>query len=86
VSAEGCFEGRMMLKKLNSVRFLMVEVYDRATKRPLQWKPFLQSDSGVSTVEWVALAAGLVIGSIVVAFIVMQGLVGAANNISNQLK
>jgi hypothetical protein len=46
---------------------------------------FLESNAGVSTVEWVALAAGLVIGSIVISFIVMQGLAGAANSVANQL-
>jgi hypothetical protein len=74
-----------MLKKRNSVSSL-VRAYDRSGNVLLHWRAFLQSNSGVSTVEWVALAAGLVIGSLVVAFIVMQGLVGAANSISNQLK
>ena len=45
----------------------------------------LRSDSGSVTVEWVALAAGLVIGSIYVSFIIMQGLVGAASNVASQL-
>jgi hypothetical protein len=48
-------------------------------------KGVLSSDSGVVTVEWVALAAGLVVGSIVVSFIIMQGLVGAANSIADDL-
>jgi hypothetical protein len=39
----------------------------------------------VATVEWVALASGLVIGAIVVSFILMNGLVGAASSISSQL-
>ena len=51
----------------------------------LRCRCFLQANAGVSTVEWVALAAGLVIGALVVSFILMQGLVGAANSISNQL-
>ena len=51
----------------------------------MRYKQFLRSEAGLATVEWVALAAGLVIGCIVVSFIVMQGLVGAANGISNQL-
>ena len=43
------------------------------------------SDDGVTTVEWVALAAGLVIGTIGVAYIIMDGLAKAANNVANQL-
>jgi hypothetical protein len=50
-----------------------------------RYKNFVRSDSGVVTIEWVALAAGLVIGCIVVSFIIMQGLVGAASNIASQL-
>jgi hypothetical protein len=46
---------------------------------------FLRSQSGVATIEWVALAAGLVIGSIYVSFIIMQGLVSAASNVASQL-
>ena len=51
----------------------------------LRYKDVLRSDSGVVTVEWVALAAGLVIGSITVSYILMSGLVGAASNIASQL-
>jgi len=51
----------------------------------LRYKDILRSDSGVVTVEWVALAAGLVVGCIVVSFIIMQGLVVAASNIASQL-
>ena len=57
----------------------------RRGARLMLYRQFLRSDSGLATVEWVALAAGLVIGSIVVSFIVMQGLAGAANGIANQL-
>jgi len=49
-------------------------------------RPLLLSDDGVSTVEWVALAAAMVIGSVGVAYIVMTGLGEAANNVANQLK
>ena len=52
----------------------------------LRCRCFLESNSGVATIEWVALAAGLVVGSLVVSFIIMQGLTGAANSIANQLK
>jgi hypothetical protein len=51
----------------------------------LRYKDLLRSDSGSVTVEWVALAAGLVIGTIYVSFIIMQGLVGAASNVASQL-
>jgi hypothetical protein len=53
--------------------------------RFLRYKNFAHSDSGVVTIEWVALAAGLVIGCIVVSFIIMQGIVGAASSIASQL-
>jgi hypothetical protein len=49
------------------------------------YKDFVRSESGVSTVEWVALAAGMVIGCVVVSFIIMRGLAGAANTVANQL-
>jgi hypothetical protein len=48
-------------------------------------KQVLGSDHGVVTVEWVALAAGLVVGSIVVSLILMEGVAGAANSLANIL-
>jgi hypothetical protein len=57
----------------------------RRGARPLPYKAFVRSDSGVTTVEWVALASGLVLGCIIVSFIIMQGLVGAASSIASQL-
>jgi hypothetical protein len=60
-------------------------VYTRVGNLLLRCKCFMESNAGVSTVEWVALAAGLVIGSIVVSFIMMRGLAGAANSVANQL-
>jgi hypothetical protein len=75
-----------MLKKM---RILETSWIGRSHRRVcnllLHCRCFLQSSGGVSTVEWVALAAGLVIGSIVVSFIMMQGLAGAANSVANQL-
>lgn len=53
--------------------------------RVSRYSDLLYSESGVVTIEWVALAAGLVVGCIVVSFIIMQGLVGAASNIASQL-
>ena len=44
-----------------------------------------RADDGVATVEWVALAAAMVIGSIGVAYIIMAGLAGAASGIASQL-
>lgn len=46
---------------------------------------FAKCESGATTVEWVALAAGLTIGAIAISFIVMQGIAGAAANIGTQL-
>ena len=48
-------------------------------------RAFCAADDGVTTVEWVALAAAMVIGTIGVAWIVMQGLAGAASSIASQL-
>ena len=45
----------------------------------------LRSDSGVATVEWVALAAGMVIGSVAVAYIIVDSLAITANKVGNQL-
>ena len=59
--------------------------FTRLGAGPLHYKDILRSESGVVTIEWVALAAGLVIGSIVVSFIIMNGLVGVASNIASQL-
>ena len=52
---------------------------------PLRYKDFLRSESGVVTIEWVALAAGMVIGCIVVSFVIMNGIYLAASNIASQL-
>jgi hypothetical protein len=46
---------------------------------------FLVADEGVTTIEWVSLAAAMVIGSIGVAWIIMAGLAGAASSIASQL-
>jgi hypothetical protein len=46
---------------------------------------FLKCDSGVVSVEWVALAGGLTIGAIVISFLVMSGLRAPASNICTQL-
>ena len=45
----------------------------------------LYSDAGVTTVEWVALAAAMVIGAVGVAYIIMDGLATASVNIANKL-
>jgi hypothetical protein len=46
---------------------------------------FLRSSSGVVTVEWVALAAGVAIGAIAISFLIMNGLTAPAGNICTQL-
>jgi len=46
---------------------------------------FLRSDSGVATVEWVALSAGVAIGAIVISYTVMHGLIAPAQGIASQL-
>jgi hypothetical protein len=46
---------------------------------------YLRSESGVVTVEWVAIAAGVTIGAIYISYIVMHGLVAPANHIASQL-
>jgi hypothetical protein len=51
-----------------------------------RYKEILRSDAGVVTVEWVALAAALLIGSIAVAYIMMDGIAGAASSVANDLK
>jgi len=50
-----------------------------------QCRGFLGADSGAITVEWVALAAGLVLGCVMISFILMNGLYFAASNIASQL-
>jgi len=74
---------------LEKIRFLEASavgrVHSRVCNLLLQCRCFLQANAGVSTIEWVALAAGLVIGSIFVSFILMKGLAGAANSVANQL-
>ena len=53
--------------------------------RLMGYKDFANSDSGVVTIEWVALAAGLVAGCLVISFIIMNGLVAVASNVASQL-
>ena len=46
---------------------------------------FVRSEEGVVTVEWVALAACMVVGAVVISFYVMHGLSATAQCIGNQL-
>jgi hypothetical protein len=75
---------------LDKLRSGYTSLAGRACARPtvFLWrcKRFLEANDGIATVEWVALAAGCVIGSIVVSFIIMQGLAGAATAVADQLK
>ena len=45
----------------------------------------VSDDGGAIMVEWVALAAGLAVGAVVISFLVMKGLATPAANIANQL-
>jgi len=46
---------------------------------------FVRSENGVLTVEWVALAACMVVGAVVLSFMVMHSLSATAQCIGNQL-
>lgn len=50
-----------------------------------QFRAFLGCESGVVSLEWVAIAAVLAVGSIVLAGTVMTGLATPARNIAQQL-
>ena len=52
----------------------------------LRWmERFVRSENGVLTVEWVALAACMVVGAVVISFYVMHSLSATAQCIGNQL-
>jgi len=52
----------------------------------LRWMGrFARSENGVLTVEWVALAACMAVGAVVLSFMVMSSLSGTAHCIGNQL-
>ena len=46
---------------------------------------FVGAEEGVMTVEWVALAACMVVGAVVISFYVMHGLSATAQSIGAQL-
>ena len=46
---------------------------------------FMRAEGGVMTVEWVALAACMVVGAVVISFYVMHGLAATAQSIGAQL-
>ena len=46
---------------------------------------FLRDESGLVTVEWVALAAALVVGAITVGWIVMSNMQAPANQIGKSI-
>ena len=46
---------------------------------------FVRSENGVMTVEWVALAACMVVGAVVISFYVMHSLSATAQCVGNQL-
>jgi hypothetical protein len=72
--AESCVGGSRLLR-----------LYVRLLTYEPNYKKFVRSECGLVTVEWVALAAGLVIGCIMISLILMRGLAGAANSVANQL-
>ena len=45
----------------------------------------ISDENGAIMVEWVALAAGLAVGAVVISFLVMKGLATPASNIASQL-
>jgi hypothetical protein len=45
----------------------------------------LKRDGGVVTVEWVAIAAAVVVGGVAIAYIVLNGLGAPAQKIGSQL-
>ena len=54
--------------------------------RALLWiERFGRSEEGVITVEWVALAAAMVIGAVTISFFVMSSLAGTAKCVGNSL-
>jgi len=54
--------------------------------RALLWiERFGRSEEGVITVEWVALAAAMVIGAVTISFFVMSSLAGTAKCDGNSL-
>ena len=46
---------------------------------------FFESEDGLVTVEWVALASALVIGAIAIGWLVLHNLRTPANNIGNNI-
>jgi Flp pilus assembly pilin Flp len=52
---------------------------------PERARRFLRREDGAVMVEWVALAASLVVSAIAVSYIVMHGLHTPASNIGKQL-
>ena len=52
----------------------------------LNWiRRFMRTENGVMTVEWVALAACMVVGAVVISFMVMHSLSATAQSIGAQL-
>ena len=51
----------------------------------LHIKVFGLNDSGIATIEWVALAGGIVIASIAISYVIMAALGETAVGIASQL-
>ena len=58
----------------------------RLMAMPESVRRFVREDDGAIMVEWVALAASLVVSAIAISYLVMNGLHTPAVNIGNQLK
>ena len=58
----------------------------RLAAMPERVHRFVRNQDGAVMVEWVALAASLVVSAIAISYVVMHGLSAPANNIGNQLK
>ena len=68
------------------MRRILADAVGLRCYRALLWiERFGRSEKGLVSVEWVALAACMVIGAVAISFMVMQSLVGVANSIGNQL-
>lgn len=54
-------------------------------RRPSQFRHFVKSTNGLVTVEWVALAAAMIVGAVSIGWVVMTSLKGPANLIGTTI-
>ena len=68
------------------MRRILADAVGLRCYRALLWiERFGRSEKGVITVEWVALAACMVVGAVAISFMVMNSLAATATCIGNQL-